>query len=56
MFSMDLGSRECGGHVVVALYGELDGLRQCPRQVSGRTRASTQWHAATRCGAQGRGW
>jgi len=24
MFSMDLGSRECGGHVVVALHGELD--------------------------------
>jgi len=24
MFSMDLGSGECGGHVVVALRGELD--------------------------------
>ena len=24
MFSMDLGSRECGGYVVVALRGELD--------------------------------
>jgi anti-anti-sigma factor len=24
MFSMDLGSRKCGGHVVVALHGELD--------------------------------
>ena len=24
MFSMDVGSHECGGHVVVALRGELD--------------------------------
>jgi anti-sigma B factor antagonist len=24
MFSMDPGSRNCGGHVVVALHGELD--------------------------------
>ena len=24
MFSMGLGSRECGGHVVIALRGELD--------------------------------
>jgi anti-sigma B factor antagonist len=24
MFSMDLGTRECRGHVVVAMYGELD--------------------------------
>jgi anti-sigma B factor antagonist len=24
MFSMDAGSRDCGGHVVVALHGELD--------------------------------
>jgi hypothetical protein len=24
MFSVDLSTRECGGHVVVALRGELD--------------------------------